>query len=87
MDEELRWFWRNCRELSVRVNFQIWPWLAPQAGKEETVHGGARWVAFGPFVFVLDYGIGNCSAYGIEAWGALSQMDAEERAIRYQAAD
>lgn len=81
----MNWHWRNCRDIGFSIHF--WP-LTWRFGIERyvDVYGGEWKLNLGPIMFVVDAGIGNCSSENrFEAWLGLSQMEAEERASRFEA--
>ena len=78
------WHWRNCRRLSVSIDLRIWPFLSMGCGRDETVYGGDMWAWFGPLAICLRYDHGNSSDPGINGRGALSEVEAYERACRYE---
>lgn len=81
---EPRWHWRNCRSLSLSFCLRVWPWVA-QAGRDEDVYGGRRWIAIGPFSVMLEFDIGNSSSENrLVAATGLSESEAWDRACRFE---
>lgn len=79
------WHWRNCRSIGLKFDFWIWPW-AFGVYREEDVWGGHRGFYVGPFAIGVAYSIGNASSYGLDRFTALSEVEAEKRALRWEAA-
>lgn len=82
-EKALQWHWRNCRSLGVSVHLWLWPW-AFGVQVDEDVYGGARYLSVGPLGFGIHYSIGNASAYGLERFTGLSEIEAAERASRWE---
>jgi len=82
--DELRWHWRNCREIGFTAQFYPLYWRL-RALREVGVCGGQWWVNIGPFIFTLSANIGNASSENrFEAWLGLPEEEAIKRAVRLE---
>lgn len=80
---EPAWHWRNCRSIGFGLHLWIWPW-ALGVDRDDDVYGGQMTLAIGPFGFSLHYSVGNCSSYGLDRFTGLSEVEAYERACKYE---
>lgn len=80
------WWWRNCRTWDFSITFSLWPWPYElvRMDKEDDLFGGCRWLIIGPFIFTVSYTIGDASADGWQAWGALDEDEAWDRAVQFE---
>lgn len=83
---EPRWHWRNCRSIGLRVEIWLWPWHFGLY-REDDVYGGGRFVNIGPLTIGLQYSIGNVSSDGLDRFTGLSDIEAYERAERWEGLD
>lgn len=79
-EQEAKWRWRNCRSLAFGFELWLWPWNCAW-GSDADVYGGQSYLAFGPLVLSIKYNIGNSSADWPSCIGALSEVEAWERAL------
>lgn len=78
------WHWRNCR--SIGVTFSFFP-LSWRFGfeRDADVFGGNWRLTLGPIDFCLHACIGNSSSDNrFEAWLGLSEIEAWNRACKYE---
>lgn len=81
---EPRWHWRNCRSIGVSVNFFPLTWRFGFE-RDADVYGGDWRLMLGPMGFVLHANIGNSSSENrFEAWRGLSEIEAWNRACKYE---
>ena len=80
---DVRWHWRNCRSIGLKLDLWLWPW-AFGVYREEDVYGGQRGFHLGPLGIGAAYSIGSASSYGLDRFTALSEVEAVERAYRYE---
>jgi len=77
------WHWRNCRSLGFSLHLWLWPW-AFGLFRHDDVYGGEMGIHLGPLGFNVHYSIGNCSSYGLDRFTGLSEVEAYERAVRFE---
>ena len=78
------WHWRNCRSIGISVSFFPLSWRLGFE-RDADVFGGNWRLTLGPLDFSLHACIGNSSSDNrFEAWLGLSEVEAWNRACKYE---